>query len=54
MTYAERAEARISEVEAAERIARDEAAGLRAERDDLRAVLDARQEWGLRRPMRWR
>jgi hypothetical protein len=31
---------------AAERIARDEAAGLRAE-------LDARQEWGLRRRLRW-
>jgi len=30
----------------AERIARDEAAGLRAE-------LDARREWGLRRRLRW-
>jgi hypothetical protein len=43
---ADKAEARISDAEAAERIARDEAAGLRAE-------LDARRTWGLRRRLRW-
>ena len=37
---------RLDEAATAERIARDEAAGLRAERD-------ARREWGLRRRLRW-
>ena len=43
---ADRAEQRASDAAAPERIARDEAAGLRAE-------LDARRTWGLVRRLRW-
>jgi len=45
---AERQELRrlMTDAQRAERIARDEAAGLRAE-------LDARRTWGLRRRLRW-
>lgn len=45
---AERQELRrlLTDAQTAERIARDEAAGLRAE-------LDARRVWGLRRRLRW-
>jgi hypothetical protein len=45
-TRADRAEAQISDAQAAGRIARDEAAGLRAE-------MEARRQWGLRRRLRW-
>lgn len=46
--FAERQELRrlVTDAQTAERIARDEAAGLRAE-------LDARRVWGLRRRLRW-
>jgi hypothetical protein len=45
-TRADRAEAQISEALTAEQLAR-------AEADDLRAVLDTRQQWGLARRLRW-
>lgn len=46
--FAERQELRrlVTDAQTAERIARDEAAALRAE-------LDARRVWGLRRRLRW-
>jgi hypothetical protein len=46
--FAERQELRrlVTDAQTAERIARDEAAGLRAE-------LGARRTWGLRRRLRW-
>jgi hypothetical protein len=46
--FAERQELRrlVTNAQTAERIARDEAAGLRAE-------LEARRVWGLRRRLRW-
>jgi hypothetical protein len=37
----------------AERTARDEAAGLGKALGEARAELDARQQWGLRRRLRW-